>query len=308
MTVRFYASTDSGAPTLSGTAGALIAVLKACLVDGYGSKASSGWTQEFSGTNIAVFRPPSGTRMRLRVNDTDSSDARVRGYEAMSDVNTGTGLFPTDVQANGGSYMHKSSAGGTPRGWVLVADQKRFILIVAQSAATVDASSSLGQGLFFGDVKSAKSGDAYHCFINAGLASGASNSAFGAVNNGPSGLSAAGGHFLARSYTQVGGAVSASKHTDVAKTNNTLVLGTGGVTYPDPITGGILVASIYVAEPGNVRGVLPGVWAVLHNLPASPGTTFSGSGDLAGKTFMLLDVGSQSDRGRIALEISDTWE
>lgn len=307
MTVRFYASTDSGAPALSGTAGTLIAVLKACLVDGYGSKASSGWTQEFSGTNLAVFRPPSGTRMYLRVNDTDTSDARVRGYEAMSGVNTGTGLFPTDAQLNGGGYLYKASS-GMGSGWVLVADQKHFTLIIAPNVATVSASTGYGQGLFFGDIKTAKSGDAFHCFLNAGLDTGASSSAFGSINNGPTGLAAASGHSLARSYTQVGGAVYASKHTDAVKTANTSTLGTGGVAYPDPITGGILVAPIYVAESGNVRGVLPGVWAPLHNLPASPGDTFSGSGDLAGKTFMLLDVGSQSTRGRIALEISDTWE
>lgn len=36
-TVRYYASTMPGAPTLSGTAGALIAVLDACLTTGFGS-------------------------------------------------------------------------------------------------------------------------------------------------------------------------------------------------------------------------------------------------------------------------------
>lgn len=307
MTVRFYTNTDSGAPALSGVAGSLNAVLKACLVDGYGSKASSGWTQEFSGTNLAVFRPPSGTRMYLRVNDTGTSTARIRGYETMSDVSTGDGLFPTDAQLNGGGYLYKASS-GSGSGWVLVADQKRFTLIIAPNVATVSESTGYGQGLFFGDIKSLKSGDAFHCFINAGLATDSTSSAFGSINNGPSGLSAAGGHFLARSYTQLGGAVGASKHTDAVKTANTSTLGVGGVAYPDPVTGGILVAPIYVAEAGNVRGVLPGVWAPLHNRPASPGTTFSGSGDLVGKNFMLLDVSSQSTSGRVALEISDTWE
>ena len=36
-TVRYYDVTMSGAPALSGTAGALIGVLDACLVDGFGS-------------------------------------------------------------------------------------------------------------------------------------------------------------------------------------------------------------------------------------------------------------------------------
>lgn len=38
-------STDTGAPTLSGTAGALIALLDACLVDGYNSQAIQGITR-----------------------------------------------------------------------------------------------------------------------------------------------------------------------------------------------------------------------------------------------------------------------
>ena len=35
--VRVYQSTDTGAPAVSGTAGALITLLDACLQDGYGS-------------------------------------------------------------------------------------------------------------------------------------------------------------------------------------------------------------------------------------------------------------------------------
>jgi len=37
-----FRSDDTGAPTLSGTEGSLIDVLKACLVDGYGAKAALG--------------------------------------------------------------------------------------------------------------------------------------------------------------------------------------------------------------------------------------------------------------------------
>ena len=47
MPVTVYRSTDAGAPLLTNSNGSLIAVLKACLVDGYGSKASAGWTAPF---------------------------------------------------------------------------------------------------------------------------------------------------------------------------------------------------------------------------------------------------------------------
>lgn len=51
MPVTVYRSTDAGAPVLSNSNGSLIAVLKACLVDGYSSKASAGWTAPFTGTS-----------------------------------------------------------------------------------------------------------------------------------------------------------------------------------------------------------------------------------------------------------------
>ena len=38
-TVKFYNSSMPGAPVLSGSAGAMLAVLQACLVDGWGAAA-----------------------------------------------------------------------------------------------------------------------------------------------------------------------------------------------------------------------------------------------------------------------------
>lgn len=103
MTVRVYHSTDSSAPVLSGQVGALIGVLDAILVNGYGSKAAVGWTKAFSGTNMAAYKQSAGSnQLYLRVDDTNATDARVVGYETMSDVNTGTGPFPTATQQSGG--------------------------------------------------------------------------------------------------------------------------------------------------------------------------------------------------------------
>ena len=45
---RLLSYTDTGAPQLQGTVGSLAAVLKAALVDGYGSVAPLGWTLEYS--------------------------------------------------------------------------------------------------------------------------------------------------------------------------------------------------------------------------------------------------------------------
>jgi hypothetical protein len=71
-------STDAGAPVSSGTVGSLIGLLDACLVNGYGTKAGAGLT---------IPMPPS---------------PKVVGYEVMTDINTGTGQFPTSTQENVG--------------------------------------------------------------------------------------------------------------------------------------------------------------------------------------------------------------
>lgn len=70
-------SDDASAPILSGNAsGALILVLKAVLVDGYGTTDPLGWEVAFEDivNNICVFRPLSGTlRPFIRVKDNELS-------------------------------------------------------------------------------------------------------------------------------------------------------------------------------------------------------------------------------------------
>lgn len=308
MPVRVYYSTDAGAPVYSGSAGALIALLKACLVDGYGAKVAAGWTQPFTGINLAAFRPAVGNRHYLWVDDTNATAARVRGFEAMTDISTGTGPFPTDVQLSGGCYTTKSNtASAAARGWVLAADEKRFWLISAQVADSIAGSAAAGLGMFFGDIISAKAGDAYHTMLLCGTSAGVAGVQLGVVTT--SIATVVPGGFMARSYTQVGGSITTGRHTDSSKTTGIAAMGTGGSAYPDPVTGGIGIAPVFVHESqaSVTRGVVPGAWCPIHNLPASPGDTFQGSGALVGKEFLLVDVSCAGQRGRMALEISDTW-
>ena len=308
MTVRVYYSTDSGAPVYSGSVGSLIALLQACLVDGYGAKASVGWTKPFTGTNLAAFRPAAGNRHYLWVDDTGTTSARVRGFEVMTDVNTGTGPFPTDVQVSGGCYTVKSNAASSDaRGWVVVADEKRFWLVSAQSVSTIAASTSLGLGMFFGDIVSAKAGDAFCTLLISGPNSAASSVQIGALATAIN--ASLTGHYMPRSYTQVGTSITLGKHSDHAKIGGAARVGVGGSAYPDPVTGGIGIAPIFVHENNSsvTRGVLPGAWCPAHNLPANPGDTFQGGGAHTGKEFLLVDVSAAGSRGRMALEISDTW-
>lgn len=176
MTVRVYRSTDASAPVLSGQAGALTALLYACLVTGYGALAAAGWAREFTATNKAVFRAASGNRMRLRVDDTSTTEARVIGYEVMTDADTGTGPFPTNGQVSGGLYLRKSdSADSTARPWVVIADEKRFYFLNNSAGSdwyVAPTGAQMGGHFFFGEIASYKSGDAYNTLIMGSEASG----------------------------------------------------------------------------------------------------------------------------------------
>ena len=91
-----------------------------------------GWQKVFTATNKAVFRSSDvqGARHYLRIDETGTANfARVRGYAAMTTVDAGTGLYPTNTQVNGGGYWVKStqaSASAIP--YDLIADS-RFLLV-----------------------------------------------------------------------------------------------------------------------------------------------------------------------------------
>lgn len=310
MAVTVYKWTDASAPSLNNAAGSLIGVLDACLVNGYGSKSAAGWGKAYSGTNKAVYRAATGNRHYLRVDDTATTPARIVGYESMSDVDTGTAAFPTEGQFSGGLYAHKSES-STVRPWIVVASSKLFYVWVAHrgnAASSMDAFTNENQMWYFGEFSSYKSGDAYNTII-----AGATAASYDYPEGWPGMVCRNGylnGHYLARSYTQTGSSIAASKLSDLCYSDAAVHSGTFGATFPDPISGSIYICPMYVSQGATYerRGVLDGQWFIGHNNPLANGDTFDGSGDLAGKTFMYLRVkGYSTGYSFVALEISDTW-
>lgn len=315
MTVRVYRSTDASAPVLSGTAGSLTALLYACLVTGYGALAGAGWAREFTATNKAVFRAAAGNRMRLRVDDTSTTEARAIGYEVMTDADTGTGPFPTNGQVSGGMYIRKSNtADGTARPWMVLADEKRFYFInnSAGSDFTVAfAGAEMGGHFFFGEINSYKAGDLYNTLIMGSEATGTNSNRFAVVIVPASNWSGTTAHYMARPFYQSAGSMQVSKMQPMQFSVGSVIGNVGG-PYPDPVSGALLLSPIYIVEngPANViltRGVLPGMWAPVHALPAAHADVVSGSGETAGKSFQLINISSSGTVGRAAFEISDTW-
>ena len=111
-------------------------------------RAPAGFSKAFSATNKAAYRSDdvTGTRLYCRIDDTGTTNARVRGYEAMSDVDTGTGLFPTDAQISGGGYVPKSSSASAVA-WTLVSDGRMIYLLTQYSNG-----SYWEGGFVFGDI------------------------------------------------------------------------------------------------------------------------------------------------------------
>jgi hypothetical protein len=304
MTIYIKRGTDSGAPSVDTTAGDMIELFDYCLVS------TMGWTKEFSGTNKAAYRPPTGNRFYLRVDDSTGLVTNVRGYEAMSDVDTGTGLSPTTAQMANGLVVYKGKSTGSNQildNWSFFSNGLIFYLFI-------DGATSGGyysrRPIIFGDFPSYKSGDAYNTVL-IGDTGSYSSAAVPPPNTLNAATSAAiGGHYIARDYTQLGSSTACSKRSDTGG-NWSAILGAGSMTYPAPIEGGLLMAPVWLQEGGNgLRGLLPGLWNPLHNSPLVHGDTFSGVGDLSGRTFEVIGLinSGTATNGQCFIETSDTWD
>jgi hypothetical protein len=301
MTVNVYRSTDAGAPVSNGTVGSLIGLLDACLVNGYGSKAGAGWTKEFSGTNLAAYKNASNmSQAYYRVDHTAATSPKVVGYEAMTDINTGTGQFPTSSQVSGGmTIIPSSSADSTPRWWTIVASQNiAYIILNALDNTSTNNAINL---YCFGAFNSYLVNDAYNNFISAG-SSGYSTSQMPSLVSSLNSVNT--NNYCPRSYTQIGSSVAVGKHGDYVKSAGASSMGGGGGTYPNPVDGSMIISPVYLHEISAVRGIFPGLWFPCHARPLVTNDIIIGTGPLSGKT---LEVFSIYSAGQCFIETSNTW-
>ena len=380
-----FDSSQVGAPVLSGSAGALRAVIKACLVDGFGagavatltvsggiatatyagahpfkvgyvaqfagatpaglngnkvilsatgtsvtfaapgvpdgaatgtitSKAApAGWQELFAGTlaNVIALKPTAveATGCVLRVDDTGSINARVRAYEAMSDISTGVGMTPLESQAAGGLWWPKSAtANATARAWILVADARGFYLAVAP------AGGDRYTLLFAGDIASLKSGDAYGYLLtgNQGDQTNASSVPDGCV--GYSHRSARTGAYLVRSHTAIGQSTAAQRigaHHNGSTAD--VYAGTAGYsvgTYPNGPNNGLMTGALELHALG-IRGTLPGLLHPVQDCgnAFATGAIVDGTDDLTGRRLMAVRTGPPASVtvGTTFIDVTGNW-
>lgn len=380
-----YDSTMTGAPVLSGTAGALRAVLKACLVDGFGAGAvatltvsagiatatfagahpyrvgtiaqfagatpaelngqkrilsttgsavtfdatgiadgtatgtithkvaAAGWQELFAGalTNVLCLKPTvvEATGCVLRVDDTGTTNARVRAFEAMSDISTGVGPTPLDSQLTDGLYWPKSSAANaTARTWFLVADERGFYFAVAP------AGSDRYTMLYAGDIASLKSGDAYGYLITGNQADQTNTTAVPDGCVGYSHRSARTGAYLVRAHTAIGQSIAAQRlgahHNGSTAAVYAGAAGYSVGTYPNGPNNGLMTGPLELYDLG-IRGTLPGLLHPVQDCGAafSTGAVVDGTDDLAGRRLLAIRTGPPAGGtvGTVVLDIHGPW-
>ena len=383
--VYTFDSSMTGAPVLSGTAGALRAVLKACLVDGFGAGAVStltvaagvataafagahpyrigtiaqfggatpaglngqkrilsttasaitfdatgiadgaatgtithkvaaaGWQELFAGsvTNVLCLKPTvvEATGCVLRIDDTGTTNARVRAYEAMTDVSTGVGSTPLESQLAGGMYWPKSGVASTlARTGYVVADERGFYLAVAP------AGGDRYTLLYGGDIASLKSGDAYGYLLtgNQDDQTNASSVPDGCV--GYSHRSARTGAYLVRAHTAIGQSTAVQRlgaHHNGSTAD--VYAGTAGYSvgaYPNGPNNGLMTGALELFAMG-IRGTLPGLLHPVQDCgnAFATGAIVDGTGDLAGRRLMAIRTGPPAGGtvGTVFIDITGPW-
>jgi len=309
-----YSNLDGSAPVWDGTVSSLIDVLDGCLVNGYGAKAAAGWTKPYTGTDLAAYLQGAGSGFYLRVNDAGpgagaAKEARIIGYETMSDVNTGTGPFPTVAQMANGLFVRKSvAADGTARDWKIFADD-RTVYVFAKSEVAVGVAGTY-YAFMFGDFYSVVNSDLYNCMIAARITENSATASVDKLDVLVTDLTTApSGNFFSRSYLGTGGSITSGKSGNSnIRGSTTGLLGT--LPYPNPSDGGLYLSKVWIGDPttapaGSVRGWMRGFWQFCHPIASvADGDTVSGTGDFSGKTFEFIKTSGNG--GVYMIETSNT--
>lgn len=362
--VKYFHSAMPGAPTLNGTAGSLISVLDACLINGFGLKtidsitvvagvatanistghsleisavaliagasvaalngeqkvaatstntvkwstsaadqtisnagmtikvAPANWLKAFTGANKAAYKSadPASTQQVMQVIDTAPQYAKVLGYEAMTDVDTGTGMFPNPAQQPGGFFWSKSySSDVTARNWMLIADGRTLYFARGHTSAVLAYELSM-----FGDLVTTKSGDPFSAVITGSISDVSSGFAT-TYNQQFHSSSGVGNLYCSRGYTGYG--APAQMRRSYPTTGGSVDGYSGnnpGMPYPNAPDGGLYVVPWHCSEStGNLRGTFPGYWASPQNIPAGAFATRDSvvvAQGLPGKTLKALVI------------------
>lgn len=416
--VKYFLDTMPGAPVLTGQPGSLIALLDACLINGFDTKTATslvvaggvatlafaglhsalkdaviavagatgsytalngeqkvtavapglvkfatsaadgtaagtitfkmapvgGWSKPFSGSNVAVYKStdPMSNGHYLRLDDTGlyngppnaPGHCRVQGYETMSDIDTGTGAFPTNVQVTvtpgQGAFWSKkygSEAGTVPIPWSVFADSRIFYFAPSGYAGQDPSYRSYVQANLqgFGDMKSYRpGGDPYATALSGrrNYQDAQSYPEHGSFNNSSSGY---GRLYTPRAYNGLGTAQEGYSFVPAGSgTISGQMLNAAG-QFPSPIDGSLVYTPRYWRRWQQItladyalRAEIPGLYCILQS-EAYPslvrGSRVTGSGATAGRSLYCQMDGAETSNpesspgsvGITLIDITGPW-
>jgi hypothetical protein len=128
--------------------------------------------------------------------------------------------------------------------------------------------------------------------------------------NGASAYAALRGHWLARSYTEIAGAITCGKSRNYRCANaSTVIVPSDQSAYPDKLTNSMRLATIMVQESAVVlRGMMPGLFEPQGG--DAIGNIYDeivGQGTYTGTTFMMIPTRIDTTIGRALIQITGTW-
>jgi hypothetical protein len=307
MTVRIYKSTDSGAPPHpSRLRGSMAALLRACLVTGYGSgedaKVPAGWEEPFTETNnYAVFRALSGARQFFQIDDNqaDADVTAVRAFESMSDVQTGSGQWVLDADTYRFFGKKQNATDAYSTSWIVVADEVTCWVFLNCQYGLIPHG--------FGEFQSYRDDNPYRSFfaghgVSSGLPVG-QNIPLGNMTNDV--VTTSGGVYLHRGYDYASRVAAAP----VSAYSINSALGGGGFLSATAYPGMMYPVLPVEIGGGNFKipyGQLRGVYAPVANRPKSHMEQFTHDG----KTFLAVNFGSSTSEqyyGQYWIDITGSW-
>lgn len=277
----------------------------------------TSWSKVYAATNKAAFRSthPQSSGHYLRIDDTGTTTARVRGFETMSDVDTGVGPFPTDAQMSGGGYLHKSTAANaTAVRYRIFCDERFVIFAIAAGSASI-ATNRAANARGFGDpIVLSPSGDAWATMLSANGSS--SSVSYAAALEGGSASTSNGMCTFPRAVAGLGGSVLGDVLPFTGAVNTVSGTDTTLGTFPSEVDGRLHHVRTYVKETAAgkpPRAIPPGVNFIPQSGVSTliaDGDVLDGSGDLAGRRLLCVSTGSSytsPPSGIYLVDLSGPW-
>jgi hypothetical protein len=256
-----------------------------------------GWTAAFSSANTQSYRQGGGQQYYVQV-DNPSQQAKWCMFETMTAANTGTNQTPTPAQLTnlGWQLLSTTTLLATPKNWYAIGNDRSFYFFVSADASVNWTS------IFVGDFTSYKSGDLYNSMVsgNAGASltsplSGATHFATWTAWNSATSLC----KYVLRPHTGLGSSTLAGFGVDA--------FFTGGLPYPNPADGSLVLSKFLISDGVSLRGELPGTYTIRNGTPFNGMDTFDGAGTTSGMKFRIYNAISSGAQIQLAIQRLAPW-